>query len=244
MLACLPEPHFNMQQFYIPSLTNTDSKASFSKEESRHIYKVLRKKSGDSICITNGFGFLFKGIIQTISSHGCEVSIQEIIEHPPLPYRLHLAVAPTKMNDRFEWFLEKATEIGITEITPIICDHSERKTIKIERYQKILVAAMKQSLRTTLPILHPVSTYKDFISKQSSNCFIAHCQGAPKKPFASALKPEQDTTLLVGPEGDFSTHEIELALSKKIQAVSLGNMRLRTETAAIVGCHTVALVNS
>lgn len=239
------EPLFNMQLFYIPSLANSDSKAIFSKEESRHIYKVLRKKSGDAIQITNGKGSLFSGVIETIGSHICEVALDKVTQQPSLPYKLHMAVAPTKMNDRFEWFLEKATEIGVTEITPILCDHSERKNIKLERFQKIIIAAMKQSLRTTVPLLHPLSSIEDFLLHHSpSNGFIAHCHQAPKKNFSTLIKPKSDTTLLIGPEGDFSKNEIEMAIANNYKPVTLGNMRLRTETAAIVGCHTIALVNS
>ena len=239
------EPLFNMQLFYIPSLTTSDSKAVFSKEESRHLYKVLRKKLGDDLLITNGKGSLFSGVIETIGSHICEVALGKVTHRLSLPYKLHMAVAPTKMNDRFEWFLEKATEIGVTEITPIVCNHSERKNIKLERYQKIVVAAMKQSLRTTLPLLHPLTPMEDFISNHiPSNGFIAHCQQTPKNTFSTLIKPKSDTTLLIGPEGDFSNNEIEMAMRNHYKPVTLGNMRLRTETAAIVGCHTVALANS
>jgi 16S rRNA (uracil1498-N3)-methyltransferase len=234
-----------MQQFYLPSLSNSDSKAIFSKEESKHLFKVLRKRTGDLVHITNGKGSLFSGKIETISSNVCEISIDAITEYSPAPYQLHMAVAPTKMNDRFEWFLEKATEIGVTEITPILCDHSERKTIKIDRYKKILISAMKQSLRTTLPLLHPLTPLGDFLTKNSQkNGFIAHCHEISKEPLAKLIQPSENVVLLIGPEGDFSLREIQMAKKHNFKTVSLGDMRLRTETAAIVGCHTVALANS
>lgn len=163
----------------------------------------------------------------------------------PLPYSLHMAVAPTKLNDRFEWFLEKATEIGITEITPIICDHSERKVIKPERYEKILVSAMKQSLKAYLPKLNeaiPFQKFLDVTEKETLSC-IAHCEATNKKSFKAHLKPGNSVLMLIGPEGDFSTSEIEVAIKSNFIPVSLGDSRLRTETAAVVACHSVAFVN-
>jgi len=155
-----------------------------------------------------------------------------------------LAVAPTKMNDRYEWFLEKATEIGIDSITPIICDHSERKVIKTERFDKILQSAMKQSLSYYLPTLHPLISFKEFIKQDfSDQLFIAHCEDTERKSLKQALQPKQDVIILIGPEGDFSTKEIELAIAKSFSPVTLGNTRLRTETAAIVATYSVAFIN-
>ena len=155
-----------------------------------------------------------------------------------------MAVAPTKMNDRYEWFLEKATEIGVQEITPIICDHSERKVIKTERFDKILLSAMKQSNQYFLPILNESIAFKEFVKKQfKGQKFIAHCEETNKKTLKSVLKTSEDCTILIGPEGDFSVKEIEIALEKQFIPISLGNTRLRTETAAVVACHTVVLMN-
>jgi 16S rRNA (uracil1498-N3)-methyltransferase len=167
------------------------------------------------------------------------------IEKQDLPkYHLHLAVAPTKMNERYEWFLEKATEIGIQEITPIICDHSERKIIKTERFQKIIEAAMKQSLHYYIPKLNEPILYKDFIKKEfNGQKFIAHCEETNKKSFKRELNPQENVLILIGPEGDFSVKEIQIALENKFIPVSLGNTRLRTETAAIVACHSTLLLN-
>jgi 16S rRNA (uracil1498-N3)-methyltransferase len=148
------------------------------------------------------------------------------------------------MNERYEWFLEKATEIGIQEITPIICEHSERKIIKTERFQKILESAMKQSLHFYMPKLNEPVTFKDFIAqKKEGQLFIAHCEETDKKSLKNELKSAADVTLLIGPEGDFSTKEIELALANQYIPVSLGHTRLRTETAAIVACHSVVYTN-
>lgn len=233
-----------MQLFYTPDISTDAKSFLFDKEESRHIVKVLRKKEGDTIQITNGKGFLFTSEIVFANEKKCEVKIISEQEQPALPYRLHLAVAPTKMNDRYEWFLEKATEIGIAEITPLICEHSERTVFKADRFEKILQSAMKQSLQYHLPVLHEPVPFTTFVNQQrNGQVFIAHCEETDKKLLKTELKPTHEITILIGPEGDFSTKEIDLALSKNYIPVSLGNTRLRTETAAVVAAHSVAFVN-
>lgn len=235
-----------MQLFYNTNITDKAQEVTFDKEESRHIVKVLRMKEGDKFKITNGKGSFFFAEIISANAKGCLVKILSAEEQHPLPYQLHMAVAPTKLNDRYEWFLEKATEIGISEITPIICDHSERKTIKPERYEKILQSAMKQSLKAYLPILNEAISFKDFINSEKDSeglkC-IAHCEESDKKSLKSILLPNKKITILIGPEGDFSVEEIELAKSNGFIPVTLGESRLRTETAAVVACHSVAFVN-
>jgi len=233
-----------MQLFFNPKLEPTDTVFVFDKEESKHIIKVLRKKEGDILFVTNGLGYLFKTFIKLASDTKCTVEVLSIELHQKPNYKLHLVVAPTKMNERFEWFLEKATEIGIQEITPIICEHSERKIIKTDRYLKIIEAAMKQSLHYYLPILNEPIAYKDFIQKdQIGQKFIAHCEEKDKKTLKNALLPNTDCTILIGPEGDFSVKEIQLALDNSYIPVSLGSTRLRTETAAIVACHSMVFIN-
>ncbi|MEP5341746.1 MAG: 16S rRNA (uracil(1498)-N(3))-methyltransferase [Algibacter sp.] len=233
-----------MQLFYNSEINNEDTEFSFSKEESKHIVKVLRKDTGDILHITNGKGWLFEAEITIPNIKRCVVQIISKSEHPRKHYHVHLAVAPTKMNDRYEWFLEKATEIGIDCITPIICDHSERKFIKAERFEKILQSAMKQSLSVHLPKLKPAITLKEFLKKDlNGQLFIAHCEEVDKKSLKHELEANCDTTILIGPEGDFSTKEIELALKNNFIPVTLGKTRLRTETAAIVACHSVAFIN-
>lgn len=234
-----------MQLFYNPNINENTESFSFDKEESKHIVKVMRKKGGDILHVTNGLGFLFTTEIILGSDIKCTVKIVSF-EKTPLPkYQLHLAVAPTKMNDRYEWFLEKATELGISEITPIICDHSERKFVKTDRFDKIIQSAMKQSLQVYLPKLNEPITFKDFLKTTPDGLLlIAHCEETDKKSLKSVLKTNENITLLIGPEGDFSIKEIALALEKKYVPVSLGNTRLRTETAAIVACHSVVFLNS
>ncbi|MEW4922656.1 16S rRNA (uracil(1498)-N(3))-methyltransferase [Algibacter sp. 2305UL17-15] len=233
-----------MQLFYSQDINQDSSDFSFSREESKHIVKVLRKSIGDELHITNGKGWLFTAKISFISNNKCTAGIISKVKHPKKDYKLHLAVAPTKMNDRYEWFLEKATEIGIDSITPIICDHNERKVIKPERFERILQSAMKQSLSCYLPKLNDAISLKEFVNQDfNGQSFIAHCEDTDRKSLKSEIRPKTDITILIGPEGDFSLSEIEMALENKFIPVTLGNTRLRTETAAIVACHSVALTN-
>jgi 16S rRNA (uracil1498-N3)-methyltransferase len=233
-----------MQLFYNPTINETTTTFSFDKEESKHIIKVLRKKDSDILHVTNGSGLLFKTEITLASDNKCTVEIVSVEKIEAPKHRLHLAVSPTKMNDRYEWFLEKATEIGIAEITPIICDRSERKVINAERFEKIILSAMKQCNQMYLPKLNPAISLKEFLkTKNSGILLIAHCEETTKKTLKSILSPSTDYTILIGPEGDFSTKEIELALAENYIPVSLGETRLRTETAAIVACHCVVFTN-
>lgn len=233
-----------MQLFYNPDISEQNNTFCFPKDESRHIIKVLRKKTGDTLHITNGKGYVFTAEIIIADQKNCIVNIINSEFKKPTDYKLHLAVAPTKMNDRYEWFLEKATEIGITSITPIYCDHSERKKLKLDRFEKILQSAMKQSLHLYLPILNEPILFKDYINQDfSGDLFIAHCEETNKRSLKNEIKPNSETTILIGPEGDFSVNEIETAIKNKFIPVTLGNTRLRTETAAIVACHSVAFIN-
>jgi len=233
-----------MQLFYNPDIDETTETFSFDKEESRHIIKVLRKKDSDILHVTNGLGLVFETEITLASDNKCIVEVLSIKKTPEPKFRLHLAVAPTKMNDRFEWFLEKATEIGIQEITPVFCDRSERKVVNKERFEKIILSAMKQSNETYLPKLNEAISFKEFIKQKNEGLqLIAHCEETDKKSLKEVLKPNENVTLLIGPEGDFSEKEIALALENNFQPVMLGNTRLRTETAAVVACHSVVFFN-
>jgi 16S rRNA (uracil1498-N3)-methyltransferase len=233
-----------MQLFYNPNINETTETFSFDREESKHIIKVLRKKDSDILFVTNGSGYLFETEITLASDSKCTVRVISFEKKPASKFHLHLAVAPTKMNDRYEWFLEKATEIGVNEITPIICDRSERKTIKNDRFDKIILTAMKQANGLYLPKLNEAVTFKDFLKRESEGLqLIAHCEETDKKTLKSVLKAKESVTLLIGPEGDFSEKEIALAVENKYVPVSLGNTRLRTETAAIVACHSIVFFN-
>ena len=233
-----------MQLFYNPNIAENDSTFNFDKDESRHIVKVLRKKVGDLLHITNGKGWLFTAELTNADQKHCSVNIISQNLQLKRNFHLHLVVAPTKMNDRYEWFLEKATEIGVEEITPIICDNSERKVVKLERFEKIIQSAMKQSLQCYLPRLNAPISFNAFINQDYSfHKFIAHCEDTNKRSLKSQLRANENCIILIGPEGDFSLKEIEMALSKNYIPVTLGETRLRTETAAIAACHSVAFIN-
>jgi len=234
-----------MQLFYNPDISSVTSQFTFDKIESRHIVKVLRKKEGDTLHITDGKGYLFTCQILIANDKKCSAAIvasKEISNNRG--YFLHIAIAPTKNNDRMEWFLEKATEIGIDEITPIICDNSERKVVKLERFQKIVQSAMKQSLQYHLPKLNNPIKFSNFIEQDiEGSTYIAHCENGAKKGVKDLINPKQRVTILIGPEGDFSTNEITLALQKGCIHLSLGETRLRTETAGIVAVQNIAFIN-
>lgn len=235
-----------MQLFYNTSISKNDTSFTFDKIESRHIIKVLRKKEGDLIKITNGNGLLFLATITLASDKHCTVKILDIeFKEKIRKYNIHIAIAPTKNNDRMEWFLEKCTEIGIDEITPLLCEHSERKVIKPERFEKIILTAAKQSLQFHLPKLNPFTKFSKFIKQEQVGLkCIAHCEKSAKEAFQETVVKNKEITILIGPEGDFSLNEIEQALQHSYIAVSLGQSRLRTETAGIVACHTAALMNA
>ncbi len=234
-----------MQLFYNPRLDQSASQFTFNEEESKHIVKVLRKKEGDLLHITNGKGYLFEARIISANPKKCSAQIEDTDKRHQKMHWFHLVVAPTKMNDRFEWFLEKATEIGVNEITPIICDNSERKIIKKERMEKVIQSAMKQSLQTFLPKLNDAVSFKDFIANEHKGLlFIAHCEDDEKLDLKRRVAADKDVTIMIGPEGDFSSSEIKSSYEKGFLPVSLGENRLRTETAAIVACTTVNMINN
>ena len=203
-----------MQLFFNPDISEKDSQISFDREESKHIVKVLRKTEGDILNITNGKGLIFEAEIISADIKQCTVKIISVEKEPPPPYYLHMIVAPTKMNDRYEWFLEKAMEIGVNEITPIICDHSERKVVKLERYERVLLSAMKQSLHSRFPKLNEPVSFHGFMKRElEGSKLIAHCEQVLKKPYLQKkVHPWQTVNIMIGPEGDFSKKEIEEAL--------------------------------
>ncbi|MDX1471382.1 MAG: 16S rRNA (uracil(1498)-N(3))-methyltransferase [Flavobacteriaceae bacterium] len=232
-----------MQLFYSPDIKKDDALHDFDKDESRHIINVLRKTKGDEIGVTNGKGLLFNARISNANAKRCTVEVMDITVQEKHPYYLHMFVAPTKMNDRLEWFLEKATEIGIDEITPIICENSERKILKLERLNRVLLSAMKQSLKAYLPKINEPILFKDLSPNLDEKFHLAYCGDIEKQPLSKILKPNTDYKFLIGPEGDFSENEIKTALEHNVQLITLGNSRLRTETAALYVCNALAFVN-
>lgn len=234
-----------MQLFYHPDIESNDTSLTFPRDESKHIVKVLRKRQGDLLHITNGRGTIFETEIILADANKCQVRVNDLSNYEPPRPRLHLMVAPTKMNDRYEWFLEKATEIGLQWVTPVICDHSERTIIKKDRFQRVLQSAMKQSLQAYLPDLQKQKDFSQVVAIPfAGQKFIAHCEsGMERKLLSKVMDKNEDTIIMIGPEGDFSSDEITQALEHGWIPVSLGNTRLRTETAAVVACHTFALVN-
>ena len=233
-----------MYLFYAPDIETT---LTLPEEESGHCVQVLRRTAGDTICVTDGIGHLYHCVITNPHRKHCELRIESVETPSPLHEgQVHIALAPTKNIDRTEWALEKCVEIGADEITLLLCDHSERKTVNFERLQKIVVAAAKQSLKTRFPILHPMTKMTNL--QVDGDKFIAHCiEGYEATDNKRALKDRvtrgHQTTVLIGAEGDFSPAEVEWALANGFQPVSLGNSRLRTETAAVVACHTAVLAN-
>jgi 16S rRNA (uracil1498-N3)-methyltransferase len=233
-----------MQLFYNPDIDQHTPEFIFPTEESKHIVKVLRKKEGDILHITNGKGYLFEAKILRADIRKCAAKIIKETFYKKEKPDLHLVVAPTKMNDRYEWFLEKVTELGVTEITPIICNNSERKVIKLDRMEKVLQAAMKQSLQFHLPKINEPISFKNYINTKSDDqLFIAHCEETNKVELKLKLEPHKNVTILIGPEGDFSTQEINLALENGYVPVALGSNRLRTETAAIYAATCFSILN-
>ena len=233
-----------MQFFYTPDINSDEY--TLSKEESRHCIQVLRKKIGDIIYLVDGKGGYYKATLIGDNPKSCHLKIDNVERnYGKSDIHIHIAIAPTKMNERFEWFLEKSTEIGINEITPIICEHSERKVLKLERMNKILVAAMKQSKQAYLPKLNAAVSFDSFVSNNTiEERYIANCaENDKKKQFKEVIKKGTDTLVLIGPEGDFSQKEINYAMRHGFSSVSLSKNRLRTETAAIVSCNTINLIN-
>lgn len=233
-----------MHFFYTPDI-NSDV-YTLNEQESRHCVKVLRLKTGDIIYLTDGIGNIFKTEIIDTDAKACKVNIIETFkEYEKRNFKIHIAVAPTKNINRLEWFLEKATEIGIDEITPIICEHSERKILKTERLNKIIISAIKQSLKAYKPILNEAISLNDFLNKDfQEQKFIAYCDIEKPRLLQQEYTKGNDVLILIGPEGDFSKEEFNYVLEKGFSPVSLGNSRLRTETAALVACNTINIINN
>ena len=227
-----------MHVFYTPDIQKN---LELPEEEAQHCVRVLRLNIGDEITLTDGNGNFYRAEITAATNKRCLVKILETIPQEPLwSGHLHIAMAPTKNMDRNEWFAEKATEIGFDELTFLNCRFSERKVIKMERIEKIVVSAIKQSLKARLPRLNEMTDFDKFITQEfPGQKFIAHCYKGEKPLLKNILKPGEDALVLIGPEGDFSEEEVTKAIEKGFQPISLGKSRLRTETAALVATMVV-----
>lgn len=229
-----------MWLFYTPDIKDY---MELPQEEAGHCIRVLRMKEGDRIRLTDGRGAFYEAVISAVTGKRCLVHVEKKeIQEPLWKGYLHIAMAPTKLMDRNEWFLEKAVEIGVDEVTFLKTTHSERDVIKMDRIEKIAVSAMKQSQKATLPMLNGMTSLRSFIERGfDGDKFIAHCEPGSKVLLQDAVVPGHNSLVLIGPEGDFSPEEIEMALKAGFKPISLGPSRLRTETAALVAVHIMNL---
>ena len=232
-----------MHLFYAPDIELINE---LPAEEAAHALRVLRLKAGDELTLTDGKGCFYRAEIAVADHKHCLLNILETIPQPVLwNGHLHLALAPTKNMDRIEWLAEKATEIGLDELTFLNCRYSERKVVKLERIEKIVVSAVKQSLKARMPKLNELTDFAKFVRQPfQGQKFIAHCYPGDKTLLKDCLLPNQDALVLIGPEGDFSEEEVQLAISQGFQPISLGASRLRTETAALVAVHLMNLTHA
>jgi 16S rRNA (uracil1498-N3)-methyltransferase len=230
--------------FYAPDIASVPE---LPEDESLHCVRVLRLKNGDGITVTDGKGFLYEAILVDAHPRRCRVEITDRPEQKPLwNFDIHIAVSPAKNMDRMEWFVEKATEIGINRITCLRCRYSERREIKLQRLNRIAVNAMKQSQKTMLPEINEIMDFREFVAHNTDTdgCkMIAHCSENEKNLIRNVYAPNKNALILIGPEGDFSREEINAAITTGFHPVSLGESRLRTETAALVACHTIHVLN-
>jgi 16S rRNA (uracil1498-N3)-methyltransferase len=233
-----------MQIFY--TINVSEGKALFSREESTHCLRVLRMRRGESIRFTDGLGSLYEGVITDDDPNGMTATVISA-EHDQgrRGYRLHMAISPLKNEDRLEWFIEKAVETGIDEITPLICSRTEKKRIRRERLQGLILSAMKQSVKCHLPRLNDPATFNEFVDvTREGKRIIACCDPSVERiAITSAFDRDDEVTILIGPEGDFTAEEVARAVSRGYTPVHIGPSRLRTETAGVAACCSVYLAN-
>jgi 16S rRNA (uracil1498-N3)-methyltransferase len=234
-----------MHIFYSNSIQ--EKIVTLSPDESAHCARVLRLNAGDVVHVIDGKGGLFEAKIEKADARACLLKIIRLLPSAPARnYNIHIAISPTKQIDRFEWFVEKAVEIGVDTITPLLCQRSERRVLKAERLHKLIISTMKQAMVSRLPVLHELTCFDDFTGSflpSLPNCFIAHCHESDRLPLNLAIVPNKDITILIGPEGDFSSEEVMQAIKFNFLPVSLGSNRLRTETAGMVACSIANLGN-
>ncbi|MFN6090084.1 MAG: 16S rRNA (uracil(1498)-N(3))-methyltransferase [Cyclobacteriaceae bacterium] len=230
-----------MNLFFQPAVS--EGVNHLTADESYHAFRVLRMSPGDDIQITDGKGVFFQATITSIDSKKCGFKINTEKKIPKKNYHIHIAIAPTKNADRIEWFVEKAVEIGVDEISFILCKNSERKVLNLERIEKIAISAMKQSQQACMPILHPLQPFNDILKQSADQKFIGHVDSSNPVHLKAIAKPNKSYLVLIGPEGDFSNEELNTALQAGFEKVSLGENRLRTETAGLTACQTLQFVN-
>jgi 16S rRNA (uracil1498-N3)-methyltransferase len=233
-----------MQIFYAPDIIGDSY--SLDQKESRHLIRVLRMPAGAEVKLIDGDGNLYEGIISKPDQNKCIIGIKsKVHDFEKRNYRLHIAISPLKNTERFEWFVEKTVEIGIDEITPLICKYTEKSVIKAERINNIIISAMKQSLKAKKPILNSPCHFDEFLnSNTATSKMIAHCNNSfSRKKISEVCPKNEDITILIGPEGDFDISEIKNAMMKRFVPVHLGQSRLRTETAGIAACYSVYFIN-
>jgi 16S rRNA (uracil1498-N3)-methyltransferase len=233
-----------MQIFFAPGISGSIYR--LDERESRHCIRVLRMERGTPVKLIDGSGNLYEGIIDIPDPKGCQIRIDKVInDFETRPYRLHIAISPLKNPERFEFFIEKSVEIGVDEITPVICKNTEKQTVKEERINNIIISAMKQSIKAKITLFNKLCSFDDFIVRSLSGTkIIAHCNpNDERKGIGEVYSKGKDAVILIGPEGDFSFDEIRSASSNGFLPVHLGMSRLRTETAGIAACHSVYLLN-
>lgn len=229
-----------MRRFYDPHITVSATTHTLSEEESKHIVRVLRMQVGDQLEMVDGKGTLFTCAISSAHPKKCELKVLSVQTSVPETYQIHIVVGPTKQTDRLEWFMEKATEIGITELSFLTTKNAERAQLKLDRLEKKAIAALKQSKRLFLPKINPLTTFENFV-KAHPNGLIAHCMEGNMNVFESVFSP-QNCPILIGPEGDFTPEEVSFALENGYKTITLGKNRLRTETAALYVCMRAKLM--
>lgn len=233
-----------MQVFYAPDIVSESY--TLDKTESRHVVRVLRMKKGTPVSLIDGKGNLFEGIISDPDPDGCRIEVRSVIHnYEKRGYSLHIAISPLKNPERFEWFVEKAVEIGIDQITPLICRNTEKPGIKTERIRNIIISAMKQSLKAKETVLNPVQNFDQFIrNSHHGRLMIAHCYNdMERKKIGDVYSRGEDAVIIIGPEGDFTREEAKTAMSNSFTHIDLGASRLRTETAGVAACHSIYFIN-
>jgi len=231
-----------MQIFYTPDITGLEY--TFSEDESKHAIRVLRMNLGEEVYLVDGKGNMFEAVISDAHPKRCKILVKNVINnYEKRNYHLHVAISPLKNPDRYEWFLEKSTEIGIDMITPLLCERSEKKIINPDRANRIVESAMKQSIKAYHPVVKPLAKFTDLLKNASEEVKMIACCEGERKLIRDCYKPGQQAMILIGPEGDFTEDEIALAKANGFIPITMGESRLRTETAGLTACLSINFLN-